>query len=694
MKKKVLALVLSLVMLIGIIPAAVYAAEGDPKVTLTVTPDKTTAVAGEEITFTVTMQSDYALPAMAFRTAFPAGLEYVDGSGAIDAGARTALGCDDIAWIEWSDRNGGILEDDNYVNGIASRPVAPVDGVVVCSFKATFADDAALGKYTMNLIGLDEFCDIDWNIFAEDEIAVVSTPVELVDHICSADKLTFVEAVDADCENDGNVAYYVCECGTKYVDEAMSEILQDVIVPATGHTEGEAVIENETAADCENEGSYDTVVYCSVCGEELSRETTTEEALGHTEGEAVVENNVEADCENAGSYDTVVYCSVCGEELSRETTTVEALGHTEGEVVYENVSDATCTEGGSGDAVVYCTVCGEELSRETTQVPALGHTEGEAVEENRVEATCTEEGSYDTVVYCTVCDAELSRETTTIDALGHTEGEAVEENRVEATCTEEGSYDTVVYCTVCDAELSRETTTIDALGHTEGEAVEENRVEATCTEDGSYDTVVYCSVCDAELSRETTTIPAAGHDYESVVTEPTCTEQGYTTYTCSVCGDTYVADYVDALGHDFPVKEEWVESTTEKGKFLGYCKNDCGEYQSEIRTIFVDGIDLIQDKLPLHYVRKDVAVTLKADISPVDASEEYTVTWTSSNEDVVTVDADGNVTTHKHGEAVITVTVEKEDGTTYSDTCNVKVTYTWWQWLIWFFLLGCCWYFV
>ena len=37
MKKKVLALVLSLVMLIGIIPAAVYAAEGDPKVTLTVT---------------------------------------------------------------------------------------------------------------------------------------------------------------------------------------------------------------------------------------------------------------------------------------------------------------------------------------------------------------------------------------------------------------------------------------------------------------------------------------------------------------------------------------------------------------------------------------------------------------------------------------------------------------------------------
>ena len=40
------------------------------------------------------------------------------------------------------------------------------------------------------------------------------------------------------------------------------------------------------------------------------------------------------------------------------------------------------------------------------------------------------------------------------------------------------------------------------------------------------------------------------HDYSAVVTAPTCTEQGFTTYTCG-CGDTYVDDYVDALGHDY-----------------------------------------------------------------------------------------------------------------------------------------------
>ena len=34
------------------------------------------------------------------------------------------------------------------------------------------------------------------------------------------------------------------------------------------------------------------------------------------------------------------------------------------------------------------------------------------------------------------------------------------------------------------------------------------------------------------------------HAYVSEITAPTCTEQGYTTYTCQ-CGDSYVDDYVD-----------------------------------------------------------------------------------------------------------------------------------------------------
>lgn len=40
------------------------------------------------------------------------------------------------------------------------------------------------------------------------------------------------------------------------------------------------------------------------------------------------------------------------------------------------------------------------------------------------------------------------------------------------------------------------------------------------------------------------------HDYKAVVSNPSCTTQGYTTYICE-CGDTYVADYVDATGHSY-----------------------------------------------------------------------------------------------------------------------------------------------
>ena len=40
------------------------------------------------------------------------------------------------------------------------------------------------------------------------------------------------------------------------------------------------------------------------------------------------------------------------------------------------------------------------------------------------------------------------------------------------------------------------------------------------------------------------------HAYTPTVTAPTCTQQGYTTYTCA-CGDSYVDNYTDATGHRY-----------------------------------------------------------------------------------------------------------------------------------------------
>ena len=49
--------------------------------------------------------------------------------------------------------------------------------------------------------------------------------------------------------------------------------------------------------------------------------------IGHQAGEAVRENKKEATCVNAGKYDSVVYCTACEEEISRETINIPAKGH-------------------------------------------------------------------------------------------------------------------------------------------------------------------------------------------------------------------------------------------------------------------------------------------------------------------------------------------------------------------------------
>jgi len=65
------------------------------------------------------------------------------------------------------------------------------------------------------------------------------------------------------------------------------------------------------------------------------------------------------------------------------------------------------------------------------------------------------------------------------------------------------------------------------------------------------------------------------HSYEAVVTEPTCTEGGYTTYTCE-CGDSYVADETAPLGHTEEVIPGKAATCTETGLTEGKKCAVCG----------------------------------------------------------------------------------------------------------------------
>ena len=81
----------------------------------------------------------------------------------------------------------------------------------------------------------------------------------------------------------------------------------------------------------------------------------------------------------------------------------------------------------------------------------------------------------------------------------------------------------------------------ERCAHTYGEGVV---TDPTCTEDGY--TTHTCTECG--YSYTDSYVEAPGHHYESVVTDPTETEQGYTTHTCTECGDSYVDSYTGPTG--------------------------------------------------------------------------------------------------------------------------------------------------
>ena len=189
-----------------------------------------------------------------------------------------------------------------------------------------------------------------------------------------------------------------------------------------------------------------------------------------------------------------------------------------------------CTEAG---VIFYtCSSCGS--TKEEQYEPAYGHN---WIHYEGYPASCTSSGweAYD---YCVNCGHSTYVE---IPATGHSHEAYV----TGPTCQDWG-YTTYV-CHCGDSYIDNYT---EPVPHIPGEPVIENEYPASCTTDGCYDLVTRCSACGAEISRETVTIPAYGHSYEAVITAPTCTQKGFTTYTCS-CGDSYISDYVAQTGHHY-----------------------------------------------------------------------------------------------------------------------------------------------
>ncbi len=213
-------------------------------------------------------------------------------------------------------------------------------------------------------------------------------------------------------------------------------------------------------------------------------------------------------------------------------------------------------------------------------------------------------------------------------------------------------------------------------------------------------------------------------EYTQTVTDPTCTDWGYTTYTCT-CGYSYRDDWT-APAHkpgDWEVEKD--ATFTESGTKVRKCTvcgevvetaeiaphvagdwqitteptydapglrqqfcTDCGELlaEEEIPALVRSAsVTLSESELKLTY-KSDGALT--AVVAPDDTYDK-SVTWTSSDPNVVTVDENGGLRSVHTGTAVVTCAAN--DGGA-SASCNVTVRYSLGQWFIVIPLFGWLWY--
>ena len=134
------------------------------------------------------------------------------------------------------------------------------------------------------------------------------------------------------------------------------------------------------------------------------------------------------------------------------------------------------------------------------------------------------------------------------------------------TCTE-GGYTT--YTCACGNSYT------DDYADPTGHDYTEWEIEVFPTCQGSGTLRRECLTCGLEDKIFST---PADHQYEAVVTDPTCTEGGFTTYTCH-CGDSYTDDYLPATGHNYV--EDSREPTCEEEGYKGAFCEYCGEGGSE-----------------------------------------------------------------------------------------------------------------
>ena len=105
--------------------------------------------------------------------------------------------------------------------------------------------------------------------------------------------------------------------------------------------------------------------------------------------------------------------------------------------------------------------------------------------------------------------------------------------------------------------------------------------KSTCQTHGHAEYTI-CDICGEILSGSAEELPLTDHDFVAKVTPTTCLDGGYTTYTCSICKASYIADITEPTGHTWGDWDIRITPTcTESGERYRICST-CNKEDTEV----------------------------------------------------------------------------------------------------------------
>ena len=333
-----------------------------------------------------------------------------------------------------------------------------------------------------------------------------------------------------------------------YVDDEPVNVVSQYSADATGkatviceHPSYKEVVDADylvSAATCEDDAVY--YKSCSVCGEAGPDTFVAEDtALGHYWGDWT--ETTAPTCSAKGEETRT--CANDAEHKEYRDVAIDPTAHKWGD--WTETTAPTCSA--KGEETRICANDAEHKEYRDVAIDPTAHEWGDWAETTA--PTCSAKGEETRV--CKNDANHTDKRDVEIDADAHTWGDWTE--TTAPTCSAKGEETRVC---VNDAEHKEyRDVAIDPTAHKWGDWVE--TTAPTCCAEGEQE-----RVCEYNADhKEPGTVPVdpSAHNYIRAVTEPTCTEKGYTTYTCSRNSEhSYVDDYVDAKGHtDDPDTEIW-----------------------------------------------------------------------------------------------------------------------------------------